>query len=268
MVSALEFILILALFFLMIVSRSSRKERKGRGAGKGFPLAANLSPCRSEALLDYVHSVSERIAEVMRSRRPSYCPRVMLFESHELAACALEGEEILLSVGVIEMVGSACELSFVLAHEMSHHILNHHLLRWRRSKGFQLLSFVSRFLVRGTLSNLLLNLGMEGVDSRLSRGEERGADIMALQCMVDAGFHPAGSLLFFEKLLALREDAHPTLQFFFGKHETNQERRRYLLQEMHKRFPEKKGEFGTEIHQKILAARSQPAARSQKDPER
>jgi predicted Zn-dependent protease len=78
------------------------------------------------------------------------------------------------------------------------------------------------------LTQLAINLLASGVLLKYSREQEHEADDLAFTAMVKAGYDPRGLIIFFQTLLARRQENPNALQQLFATHPPSQDRIRVL----------------------------------------
>lgn len=115
-----------------------------------------------------------------------------------------DGDVVAVFTGLIQMVhGDADMAAFVMAHEMAHHAKGHMKAAFARNAGIDLLSIVAgayagkRLADKGYNPNIamyLSSLGGQLVEAKFGRDQEREADEVGFQYMVDAGYNPLGAI--------------------------------------------------------------------------
>lgn len=166
----------------------------------------------------YLYSVGEKIGEV--SGRPGVDYRFYLINTDAVNAFALPGGHVYLTRGLVERTETGPEFAGVLAHEIGHIAARH---------GVQKLQ---RHLRTGSLVNVLYNTILGGEPALLrenslqlanviwsaehSREDEREADRLAVEYLVESGVDPDGVVSLLNTLLE-EEQAHTDQ---FGRLET------------------------------------------------
>lgn len=162
----------------------------------------------------YLYTVGEQIATV--SGRPRVDYRFYLVNSDVVNAFALPGGHVYLTRGLIERTDTGAEFAGVLAHEIGHVAARH---------GVQKLQ---RHLRTGSLVNVLYNTILGGEPELLrenslqlanivwtaghSREDEREADRLAVQYLLDSNVDPDGIPSLLATLLE-EEDGEDANQF-------------------------------------------------------
>jgi predicted Zn-dependent protease len=147
---------------------------------------------------------------------------VAVLDSAEVNAFALPGGHVFVFTGLLKKAESPDEVAGVLAHELGHVVLRHHLRSAMRSLGvgavasavFGDTSGVTALLVAG--SSQLLDLAF-------SREQEEAADAFAVTLAEKVGFDPLAVGRFLERME--EPGAPPSL---LRTHPTGPERRRAL----------------------------------------
>ena len=108
------------------------------------------------------------------------------------------------------------ELAFVLAHEMSHVVLNHAARTNSATDSLQ--RVISRSgVVRSQAASILSQLLRGGVEASYSREMEAEADDEALICMAQAGYDPHAALRLFDRMRQYQA-LNPTAPTLFHSH--------------------------------------------------
>jgi predicted Zn-dependent protease len=151
-----------------------------------FPGGGEPSPDpRREA----VQLLLERLAA--RWPEAPYQFRVRLLADAQVNAAALPGGSLLVTVGLLDAVGSENELAFVLAHELGHFAGRHHLRRLGRRAvyGLALAALTGHGGTGGDLGSFAGELTSRGFD----RSQEREADAFGLGLLAGEYGHVAGA---------------------------------------------------------------------------
>ncbi|MGZ0170135.1 MAG: M48 family metallopeptidase [Planctomycetales bacterium] len=156
---------------------------------------------RSPKALDAVQGVVDRLAPHSAIQGVNY--QVLIIDSDVVNALALPGGTILVFRGLIDTMDSTEQLSAVLAHEMSHVTLRHHLTQIARSVG--IVAAVN--IVIGDVGGIVA-LGTEVLQTaamnNYSQGQETEADLEGARMMHAAGIDPQAMI----QMLGSLPDAH------------------------------------------------------------
>ncbi len=168
-------------------------------------------PVKSKAIQDYVNSVAQNVARHSDLKVPLH---VEVLQSREINAFALPGGYLFIQRGLLEAADNESELAGVIAHEIAHDVARHgHKLMKRATIAsifFQAAQIAAILLTGGVAGigtyyalqygfyglGLVLNLKLLGV----SRDYELQADQLGEQYAWNAGYDPAGFIMFFDKM--------------------------------------------------------------------
>lgn len=189
-------------------------------------LSQELPLVRDGAVVNYINQLGTTIARAADPRGLQYTFYVV--NAPEVNAFAVPGGHIYVNRGLIERARNASELAGVLAHEIGHVVERHGIEQWQRAQNANLgLAVLYGVLLGRTPSGLeqaAIQIGGAGVFSGYSREAEREADLVAIDYMIRAGYHPQGMVTMFETLLAERQRSPSTVEQWFSTHPTTQER--------------------------------------------
>jgi len=153
----------------------------------------------------YVQQLGQRLASKAPGYKWPYTFRVV--NQKEINAFALPGGPIFINVGTIQRADEA-ELAGVMAHEISHVVMQHSARQAGKSQGIQMLGALGTVLagavlgqgMAGQLAQLGIQIGAAGVVTKYSREAETEADLVGAQIMYDAGLDPYSMVEFFNVL--------------------------------------------------------------------
>lgn len=155
----------------------------------------------SPKAVDAVQGVVDRLAPHSAIQGVNY--RVLIIDSDVVNALALPGGTILVFRGLIDTMDSTEQLSAVIAHEMSHVTLRHHLRQISRSVGI----VAAVHIVIGDVGGIVA-LGTEVLQTaalnNYSQGQETEADLEGARMMHAAGLDPQAMIEMLDSL----PDAH------------------------------------------------------------
>jgi hypothetical protein len=125
----------------------------------------------------------------------------------EINAFALPGGTIFVNMGTIQAAADEAQLAGVMAHEISHVVLQHSVCNAARQQKVGLISGLGQVAAGVLLGGAAGGLAAEGIGAatglgflKMSRGAEREADLMGVGILYDAGYDPHGLSQFFETL--------------------------------------------------------------------
>jgi beta-barrel assembly-enhancing protease len=150
-----------------------------------------------------------RIGEKLISHAPGY---KWPFEFHtvnqkDINAFALPGGPMFINLGTIQQADEA-ELAGVMAHELSHVILQHAARDASKQQGAQVLGALGAMIagavlgggIAGQAAGAAAQLGAGAWAMKYSRADETEADLLGAQLMYDAGYDPYSLVEFFDVL--------------------------------------------------------------------
>ena len=152
----------------------------------------------------YLTDLGDYLASSIRSRPFNF--RYYIIKDDTLNAFAAPGGHIFFYSGLLELFETIDELSAVLTHEMGHVMARHLSQRIEQNKmiGFATLAGVLAGALIGGEAAEALTAGSlaAGIQAQLhySRRDERQADQLGFEYMVDAGFDPHGMIYTLKKL--------------------------------------------------------------------
>ncbi|RUM38894.1 MAG: hypothetical protein DSY58_01440 [Desulfobulbus sp.] len=164
------------------------------------------------------HLVDKMVAK--RCFSLPYPIKVHLVESDTINAMALPGGNIVVFSGLLEIMNSENELSFVLGHEVGHFQNRDHLRGMGRSLVFAFLSTVIRAPGK-SVSNLVART-VRVTESAFSRDQESDADAIGLQILNCTYGHVNGATDFFKHMPDTLDPGR--IGHYFASHPENQKR--------------------------------------------
>ncbi len=130
--------------------------------------------------------------------------------SQDVNAFALPGGSIFVNLGTVQAAQTEAQLAGVLAHEISHVVLRHSTCNIKKQQTTSLLAGVgtlaSRILLgdgaAGQVSEAIIGAGNGLYGLRMSRDDEKQADLLGTDILYNAGYDPRGLPQFFEIIQA------------------------------------------------------------------
>ncbi|NQV25139.1 MAG: M48 family metallopeptidase [Rhodopirellula sp.] len=173
---------------------------------------------KSPKAQDAVQAIVDRLAPHAAIQGVNY--HVLIVDSDVVNALALPGGRILVFRGLIDTMDSTEQLSAVLAHEMSHVTLRHHLTQIARSVG--IVAAVN--IMIGDVGGIVA-LGSEVLQraalNNYSQAQETEADLEGVRMMYEAGLDPEAMI----QMLGSLPDAHlPGALSWLSTHPNSDER--------------------------------------------
>ena len=176
----------------------------GKDIAAGLLGAAPL--VRSSQQEIYVNNLGRWLA--LHSSRPDLPWHFGILDTDTINAFATPGGNVFVSRGLLLRVHSESELAGVLAHEISHVALKHHLadIQKNAQKNLALdLASVKSGGLAGEAARAVARVGLESYVRGLSRDDELAADRMGVVIAARAGYEPYGLVAVLQSLEALPE---------------------------------------------------------------
>ena len=198
---------------------------------------------RDPLVASYVDDLGQLLAK--HSQRTDIPYYIQVVDTDEVNAFALPGGYLYVNRGLIQTAENESELAGVMGHEIGHVVGRHGARQMTKALGLQVLLGA----VAGQDPGLARQVAAEvaGVGAGLTllkygREAEREADGYAVQEAYDAGIAPEGMATFFEKLLALHDEAPEEggIARLFSTHPPTRERVEQVRVDI-ARLPAKKG---------------------------
>ena len=163
----------------------------------------------------YIDALGKRLASRAPGERYPY--QFKIVNDKGINAFALPGGFIYINRGTIEAAQNEAQLASVMAHEIAHVALRHGTNQVSKAYVAQVpLSILGGALGSNSISGVLAQLGIgfaaNSILLKYSRDAERQADLLGVQMLHDAGYHPGEMVEFFEKLQA--ESKGRAVEFF------------------------------------------------------
>lgn len=184
----------------------------------------------------YVNDVGRWLA--LHSSRPDLPWHFGILDVDTVNAFATPGGNVFISRGLLLRVHSESELAGILAHEISHVALKHHLsdIQKNAQKNLALdLASVKSGGLAGEAARAVARVGLEGYVRGLSREDELAADRMGVVIAARAGYEPYGLVAVLQSIAAMPQD-DSALGFFLKTHPSTDDRIAALEAEMPESF--------------------------------
>lgn len=130
--------------------------------------------------------------------------------SEDINAFALPGGSVFVNLGTVRAAETEAQLAGVMAHEISHVVMRHATCNITKQQaprlGFGIASVLSQVLLGNSTLGSLAQAGL-GISAnltflRMSRDDEKQADLLGTDILYDAGYDPRGLPQFFETIQA------------------------------------------------------------------
>jgi hypothetical protein len=170
---------------------------------KEMPVLPDSSP-----ISQYVRQLGDRLVAVTPGYRWPFNFHVVA--SEEINAFALPGGAMFVNLGAIRAAETESQLAGVMAHELSHVVLRHSTCNITKQQAPKMWAGLGQLAAGVLLGNGALgSLATQGIGVvaglgflRMSREDEKQADLLGTDILYDAGYDPRGLPQFFETIQA------------------------------------------------------------------
>ena len=161
----------------------------------------------SDPVSRYVQALGMKLVQFAPGDRWPYQFHVV--NAADINAFALPGGEIFVNLGTVQAARDEAQLAGVMAHEISHVVQRHSTCNAAKQQMPSILAGIG-----GALAGILLPgsagvIAQQGISSvagltflRMSRDDEKQADLMGTDILYDAGYDPRALPQFFETIQA------------------------------------------------------------------
>ena len=181
------------------------------GRGVAATILGQYEPFRDEQATAYLNTLGQALALVSAQPFLYRGYRFMILDSDEINAFATPGGHIFLSRGMIRLAESEDELAAILAHEISHVVLQHGMKSIKSSRITSSVVGALATTAEALTDNQLVELAASFsgsvddvaqtlVTSGYSRATERDADAGAVEILLLAGYDPDGLIRILERM--------------------------------------------------------------------
>ena len=155
----------------------------------------------------YVQDLGQRLAAQAPGYKWPYNFHVV--NEAEINAFALPGGTVFVNLGAIQAANTEAQLAGVMAHEISHVVLQHSVCNAAKQQKVGLLAGIGQVAAGVILGGAAGQLASQGIGMtaglgflKMSRGAEKEADLLGVGILYDAGYDPRGMSQFFETIQA------------------------------------------------------------------
>ena len=172
----------------------------------------------------YVECVAQAIVAVLPEQNQAQW-EVVVFNEDSANAFALPGGKMGVNTGMLKVAVDQNQLAAVLGHEVGHVLAQHGnermSLEFAAQTGTQLLGAVVADSNEKPMLMAAMGLGVHyGLKLPYSRTHEAEADVMGLELMARAGFHPQASVQLWRNMSAQQKEAPPEFMSTHPAHST------------------------------------------------
>jgi beta-barrel assembly-enhancing protease len=207
----------------------SVEEEKKLGAQYQAQARKEFTFVRDPVTVNYIREFG---ASLVKGARPSpFEFRFFLIEDEEINAGAAPGGAMYVNTGLLLAASNGAELAGVLSHEMGHVTARHvaKSVNQQRGTGFIAQIFIMAVYILTGGNPILTNaggmvgsVGAQAFLTSFTRDDEREADSLAVETMVNSGWNPEGFVTMFETLK--REQGDGGGPQFLSSHPATDER--------------------------------------------
>ena len=181
------------------------------GRGVAATILGQYEPFRDEQATAYLNTLGQALALVSAQPFLYRGYRFMILDSDEINAFATPGGHIFLSRGMIRLAESEDELAAIVAHEISHVVLQHGMKSIKSSRITSSVVGALATTAEALTDNQLVELAASFsgsvddvaqtlVTSGYSRATERDADAGSVEILLLAGYDPDGLIRILERM--------------------------------------------------------------------
>jgi predicted Zn-dependent protease len=192
----------------------------------GRAVAANILSqyplWKNDGVTRYLNQIGKTL--VLRSRRPEIYGgyHFALLDTPEANAFSAPGGIIFLTRGIVNMAENEEELAAILAHEIEHIVAKDPLKAIKSQRMKALGTFTAGEAVGsgsgalGIFQDSVMDISGTLLQKGYSRGQEKDADLGALELLAAAGYNPGALLSMLEKIKVIEKkkvkafSAHPS----------------------------------------------------------
>jgi beta-barrel assembly-enhancing protease len=159
----------------------------------------------SNAVTKYIQQLGHKLAAQAPGYKWPYNFHVANIA--EINAFALPGGAIFVNLGTIQAAANEAQLAGVIAHEISHVVLQHSVCNISKQQKVGIIAGLGQVAAGVLLGGAAGELAQQGIGVtaglgflKMSRGAEKEADLLGVGIAYDAGYDPHGMSQFFETL--------------------------------------------------------------------
>jgi hypothetical protein len=161
----------------------------------------------SSPITKYIQQLGEKLVEQAPGYKWPYNFHVA--NMAEVNAFALPGGTVFVNLGTIQAATTEAQLAGVMAHEISHVVLQHSVCNAAKQQKVGLIAGLGQIAAGVILGGAAGTLAQQGIGMtaglgflKMSRGAEREADLLGVGILYDAGYDPHGMSQFFDTIQA------------------------------------------------------------------
>jgi Zn-dependent protease with chaperone function len=160
----------------------------------------------SSPVTQYVQALGQKLAAYAPGYRWPFNFHVA--DVADINAFALPGGTVFVNLGTIQAADDEAQLAAVMAHEMSHVVLEHSICNMEKQQRVGLLAGIGQLAAGlalgngalGSLAQETIGIGTGLGFLKMSRGDEKQADMEGASILYSAGYDPRAMPQFFETI--------------------------------------------------------------------
>lgn len=196
---------VLAVFLLGACASLPPEEEMAMAEEQVQEVNAALQLIDDPAVLAYLETLT---AELLAGVASPPAITVRIIDSDGFNAFAISGGNIYLTAGTIKASYNVAELASILAHELAHVVHGDHRRFYRSFRTTRALANITGVVLAVATGNpfiagagdFMSDLGATTYISTHTRTQERAADELAFNLMVEAGYDPRSQMTLFTRL--------------------------------------------------------------------
>lgn len=159
----------------------------------------------SDPVTKYIQQLGQKLAVQAPGKKWPYNFHVA--NVAEINAFALPGGAIFVNLGTIQAAANEAQLAGVMAHEISHVVLQHSVCNTVKEQKVGMIAGIGQIAAGVLLGGAAGQLAQQGIGMtaglgflKMSRSAEKEADLLGVGILYDAGYDPHGMSQFFETI--------------------------------------------------------------------
>ena len=190
----------------------------------------------------YIRQLGEKLVATIPSEY-SWPFEFHVVAQKEINAFALPGGPMFVNIGTITAAANEAQLAGVMAHEMSHVIMQHSAKQAGKAQTTGIIAGIAGAVLGGVaggavgqLGQMGIQMGAQGLMMKYSRGDETQADEVGAVILYKAGYNPQSLADFFR---TLESEGGPSSPQWLSDHPNPGNREKNIEQEIRNWPPEK-----------------------------
>jgi predicted Zn-dependent protease len=191
-----------------------------------YQLSADYGISQDQALNNYIDRTGKSMSG--RTHRPHMPYNFHAVNATYVNAYAFPGGTIACTRGILLSLENEAELAALLGHELGH--VNARHTAQQMSKGMLSQAALGGLSTALTGSSSLGDMASGALLASYSRDNERQADALGMEYMVDSGYSPQGMVGLMDMLNSLGKHKPNAIELMFSTHPMSEERQKTVVQ--------------------------------------